>query len=325
MKKRKLLEINSIKCWTGITVKGIIPETVYYGDSYGDYTDVIYSKIAKEACGNTVMKIGSRNFDIQHHTYVMGILNVTPDSFSDGGKFLTVDAAMKHVEKMVVDGADIIDVGGESTRPGFQEVSAEEELERVMPVIRGIKKNFDIPVSLDTWKSDVAILAVKEGVDLINDISCMKDIKMPAVIAENGCAYCLMHNREGQLSDGNLLPEIMTDLRGALDRADAAGIKREQMMIDPGIGFAKSYKQNLLVLNRLEEFHCFGLPILLGVSRKSVIGMTLDVPVEKRLEGTLATTVYGVMKHCAFVRVHDVKENVRAVRMAEAILNCADE
>lgn len=325
MKKRKLLEISSIKCWTGINVKGIIPETVYGRDSYGDYTDVIWSKIAKEACGNTVMKIGSRNFDIQHHTYVMGILNVTPDSFSDGGKFSTVDAAMNHVERMIADGADIIDVGGESTRPGFQKVSAEEELERVMPVIRGIKKNFEIPVSLDTWKSDVAILAVKEGVDMINDISCMNDIKMPAVIAESGCTYCLMHNREGQLSDENLLPEMIDDLNAALDKASAAGIKREQIIIDPGIGFAKSYKQNLLVLNRLEDFHCFGLPILLGTSRKSVIGLTLDVPVEERLEGTLATTVYGVMKHCAFVRVHDVKENVRAVRMAEAVLNCADE
>ena len=271
------------------------------------------------------MKIGSRDFDVQHHTYIMGILNVTPDSFSDGGRFLTVDDAMKHAEKMIGDGADIVDIGGESTRPGFQAVSAEEELERVMPVIRGIKKNFDIPVSLDTWKSEVAALAVKEGVDLINDISCMKDIKMPVIIAESGCAYCLMHNRERQLSDENLLPEMINDLRAALDKADAAGIKREQIMIDPGIGFAKSYEQNLLVLNRLEKFHCFGLPILLGTSRKSVIGLTLDVPVEERLEGTLATTVYGVMKGCGFVRVHDIKENVRAIRMAEAILNCADK
>lgn len=271
------------------------------------------------------MKIGSRNFDIQHHTYVMGILNVTPDSFSDGGRFLTVDNAMKHVEKMIADGADIIDVGGESTRPGFRTVSAEEELERVMPVIREIRKNFDIPLSLDTWKSDVAAFAVKEGVDLINDISCMSDKKMAMVVAQSGCSYCLMHNRDEQLSDEDLLPGMMNDLGTALDEADAAGIKRERIMIDPGIGFAKSYEQNLLVLNKLEEFHCFGLPILLGTSRKSVIGLTLDVPVEERLEGTLATTVYGVMKHCAFVRVHDVKENVRAVRMTEAILNCADE
>lgn len=267
------------------------------------------------------MKIGRHDFDIQRHTYVMGILNVTPDSFSDGGRYMAADAAMRHVEKMIADGADIIDVGGESTRPGFQEVTVEEELERILPVIREIKRNFDIPVSLDTWKADVADAAVKEGVDLINDISCMKDGKMAGIVAGSGCTYCLTHNRAEQLSDDNYMSEIVGDLGTALNHAEAAGVKKEQIIIDPGIGFAKSYEQNLKVLKRLEELHCFGLPILLGTSRKSVIGLTLDVPVQERLEGTLATTVYGVMKRCAFVRVHDVKENVRVIRMAEAIQN----
>lgn len=263
------------------------------------------------------MKIGSREFDVKHHTYVVGILNVTPDSFSDGGKFATLDRAMEHAERMIAEGADMIDVGGESTRPGYQPVSAKEEIERVLPVIRKIKTTYDVPVSLDTWKPEVARAALAAGVDMINDISCMKEREMAALVAESGCAYCLMHNRDG-LEAGSKVKE---DLTAALETAWQAGVRTEQVMIDPGIGFAKTYEQNLAVLNGIEELHCFGLPILIGASRKSVIGHALDLPVEERLEGTLAITAYAVMKRCAFVRVHDVKENVRVIKMIESIVN----
>lgn len=276
------------------------------------------------------MKIGSREFDVKHHTYVAGILNVTPDSFSDGGKFNAPDRAMEHVERMLLEGADIIDVGGESTRPGYQAVPAKEEIERVLPVIRKIKKAYDVPVSLDTWKPEVARAALAEGVDMINDISCMKERGMAELVAGSGCAYCLMHNRDGfseeecrkgRTGDGR---KVREELGTVLEAAWQAGMKTEQVIVDPGIGFAKTYRQNLAVLNGIEELHCFGLPILIGVSRKSVIGHTLDLPVEERLEGTLAVTAYAVMKRCAFVRVHDVKENVRVIKMIESILNVPD-
>lgn len=263
------------------------------------------------------MKIGSREFDVKHHTYVVGILNVTPDSFSDGGKFDTPDRAMEHVERMIAEGADIIDVGGESTRPGYQAVSAKEEIERVLPVIRKIKTTYDVPVSLDTWKPEVAKAALAEGVNMINDISCMREREMAALVAESGCAYCLMHNRDG--FEAGL--KVKEELTAALETAWQAGVRTEQVMIDPGIGFAKTYEQNLAVLNGIEELHCFDLPILIGASRKSVIGYALDLPVEERLEGTLAITAYAVMKRCAFVRVHDVKENVRVIKMLESIVN----
>ena len=263
------------------------------------------------------MKIGSREFDVKHHTYVVGILNVTPDSFSDGGKFATLDRALEQVGRMIADGADMIDVGGESTRPGYQSVSSKEEIERVLPVIRKIKTTYDVPVSLDTWKPEVARAALAVGVDMINDISCMKEREMAALVAESGCAYCLMHNRDGLIEAGSMVKE---DLAAALETAWQAGIRPGQVVVDPGIGFAKTYEQNLAVLNKIEELHCFDLPILIGASRKSVIGYALDLPVEERLEGTLAITAYAVMKRCAFVRVHDVKENVRVIKMMESIV-----
>ncbi len=264
------------------------------------------------------MKIGSREFDVKYHTYVVGILNVTPDSFSDGGKYDTLGSAMDHAERMIAEGADIIDIGGESTRPGYQPVSVKEEIERVLPVIRKLKTTYDVPVSLDTWKPAVARAALAAGVDMINDISCMKEREMAALVAESGCAYCLMHNRDGLIEGGSKVKE---DLAAALETAWQAGVRTEQVMIDPGIGFAKTYEQNLAVLNKIEELHCFGLPILVGASRKSLIGHALDLPVEERLEGTLAITAYAVMKRCAFVRVHDVKENVRVIKMLESIVN----
>lgn len=254
-------------------------------------------------------------------TYVMGILNVTPDSFSDGGKWDCPDQALRHVEEMVQAGADIIDIGGESTRPGYVMVSDQEEIDRVSPVIEAVKAEFDIPVSLDTYKGTVAKAGIAAGADLINDIWGLKyDDKIARVIAESGLACCLMHNRKNAVYR-DFMQDLTDDLKGTLSLAAEAGIERDRIILDPGIGFAKSYEQNLEAIGRLEELRTLGCPVLLGCSRKSVIGLTLDLPVDQRMEGTLATTVVAVMKGCMFVRVHDVKENVRAIKMAEAVLN----
>ncbi len=268
------------------------------------------------------MKIGNREFDTAGHTYVMGILNMTPDSFSDGGKWKGMDAALAHVREMTGRGASLIDVGGESTRPGYTRISDEEEIARTAPVIEKIKSEFDIPVSLDTYKSEVARAGIQAGADMINDIWGLRgDPAMPSVIAESGAVCCLMHNRQEPASD-NAVEEALRDLAETIRLADRAGIAKDKIILDPGIGFGKTYGQNLEMLHCMEQLHMFGYPLLLGASRKSVIGLTLELPVEERLEGTLVTTVLAVMKHYAFVRVHDVREHVRAIRMTEAIRDC---
>lgn len=266
------------------------------------------------------MQIGNRDFKVSGKTYVMGILNVTPDSFSDGGKWNRMDAALAHVEEMLKDGMDVLDIGGESTRSGYTLLSDEEETERVVPVIEAVKARFDVPVSLDTYKSRVAQAGIEAGADLINDIWGLKyDGQMAKVIAESGLPCCLMHNRK-DTDYRSFMQDVAADLADCLHLAECAGISQDKIILDPGVGFAKSYEQNLQVINNMEQLHVLGCPILLGTSRKSVIGLTLDLPASERLEGTLVTTVMAVMKGCMFVRVHDVKENVRAIRMAEAIL-----
>ena len=266
------------------------------------------------------MKIGNREFDIKNKIYIMGILNVTPDSFSDGGRFNELDAALFHAEEMIREGADIIDIGGESTRPGYTVITEAEEIERVVPVIEKVTANFDIPVSIDTYKSAVAEAALKSGAHMVNDIwGLKKDPEMAEAIARRGAACCLMHNRE--IADySDFVADMVKDLAESVKIAEKAGISREKIMIDPGVGFAKSYEQNLMAISNVEALHQLGLPVMLATSRKSVIGLALDLPKDQRMEGTLATTVMGVMKGCSFVRVHDVKENKRAILMAEAIL-----
>lgn len=265
------------------------------------------------------MIIGNREFG--NHTYVMGILNVTPDSFSDGGKFNDVDRALKHTQKLINDGADIIDVGGESTRPDYTKISDDEEISRVLPVIEKIKQNFDIPVSVDTYKSKVALAAANAGADLINDIWGLKyDNNMARVICETNTACCLMHNRKNA-EYKSFVDDVLNDLRETVEIAKKAGIKDDKIILDVGVGFAKSYEQNLIITNNLERIHELGYPLLLGTSRKSMIGLTLDLPSKERVEGTIATTVIGVVKGCRFVRVHDVRENKRAIMMTEAIIN----
>ena len=235
------------------------------------------------------MKIGNRFFDTQNHTYIMGILNITPDSFSDGGKWNHLDEALRHTEAMIADGADIIDIGGESTRPGHTPVSAEEEAQRVLPVIEAVRKRFDIPISVDTFKSSVAESAIQAGADLVNDIWGLKyDSEMGAVIAKYDVACCLMHNKSNT-EYNNFLIDMLSETQECVNLARKAGIKDEKIILDPGVGFGKTFEMNLETMNHLELFKDLGFPVLLGTSRKSMIGLALDLPVDQRVEGTLAT------------------------------------
>ncbi|MBR7144079.1 MAG: dihydropteroate synthase [Lentisphaeria bacterium] len=266
------------------------------------------------------MIIGNRVFDAEHRTYIMGILNVTPDSFSDGGKFNQMDAALYHAEEMIRDGADIVDVGGESTRPGHTVISDDEEISRVAPVIEAIKSRFDIPVSIDTYKGKVTEAALKAGADLVNDIWGFKfDHKVAELTAQYGAACCLMHNRS-EPTYQDYLNDVVADLKECVRIAKDVGISDDKIILDPGVGFGKTYQMNLEIINHVDMLHSLGFPILLGTSRKSVIGQTLNLPTDQRVEGTLATTVVGVLKGCAFVRVHDIKENKRVIQMTEAIM-----
>ena len=270
------------------------------------------------------MQIGNREFQTSGKTYIMGILNVTPDSFSDGGRWNQFDVAMRHVEDMLNEGMDVVDVGGESTRPGYTKISDQEEIDRVAPVIEAIKARFDVPISLDTYKSGVARAGITAGADLINDIWGLKyDPEMARVIAEANLPCCLMHNRENA-SYAEFFPEMLEDLKETLRLADAAGIHRDKIILDPGVGFAKSLENNLECVRRLGDLiRAFELPVLLGTSRKSMIGLTLNLPSDQRVEGTVATSVMAAMAGCMFVRVHDVQANARAVKMTEAICHGA--
>lgn len=264
--------------------------------------------------------IGNKEFDLENKCYIMGILNVTPDSFSDGGKWNNMDSALKHTEEMIKEGASIIDIGGESTRPGHVVISEGEEIERVVPIIERVKKEFDIVVSIDSYKSNVVEAALKVGADLVNDIWGLKhDERMAELIAKSGAACCLMHNRH-EANYNNFMEDMKNDLRETIKIAQKAGIAKDKIILDPGVGFGKTYENNLTAINHLEELKELGYPVLLATSRKSVIGLTLDLPADQRVEGTVATSVMGVMKGASFVRVHDVKENLRAIRMTEAIL-----
>ncbi len=316
------------------------------------------------------MKIGNRDFDFNsHHVYVMGILNITPDSFSDGGKYTDKDTILNHTREMIDAGADIVDVGGESTRPGHVQITVQEEIERVTSVISLIKDSFDIPVSIDTYKAEVASAALEAGADVINDIWGLKyrddnisekserepgesknnSVEMGHIAAETGVPVILMHNdhlgRSLEERNGKALEEFLRDNPGrsavellsvvgedrVADRvvwgleesvkiALDAGIKKENIILDPGIGFAKTQRENLLVMKYLADIvRRLDYPMLLATSRKSMIGNALDLPADEREEGTIVTSILGARAGCKMIRVHDVEKNVRALKMLDAI------
>jgi len=275
-----------------------------------------------------IYKFGDVEFDFSKRTYVMGILNVTPDSFSDGGRYFTLDLALEHALKMIEDGADIIDVGGESTRPGSDPVSIEEELRRVTPVIKELAKRTKVPISIDTYKSEVARQALDNGALIVNDISGLRfDEKMAEVVAEYKASVVLMHIKgtpktmQQNPEYKDVISEIYSYLSESVDLALSAGIK--QIIVDPGIGFGKRLIDNLEIIRRLREFKSLGYPILIGVSRKSFIGNILNLPVDQRLEGTAGAVAISVWNGANIVRVHDVKEMVRVVRIVDAIKKTA--
>ncbi|TYS61805.1 dihydropteroate synthase [Sutcliffiella horikoshii] len=268
----------------------------------------------------TKLTCGPYNLPLGERTLIMGILNATPDSFSDGGKYNEVERAVLRAEELVEQGADILDIGGESTRPGAEKVSLEMELERVIPVIQAISKEVQVPISIDTYKAEVARQAIQAGAHIINDVWGAKgDPDMPAVAAELQVPIILMQNRK-ERDYHQLIPDMISDLFESITLVKHAGVKDENIILDPGIGFAKTYEDNIKVMQKLEHFHTLGYPLLLGTSRKRFIGHVLDLPAEERMEGTGATVCLGIQKGCHIVRVHDVKEIARMAKMMDAML-----
>ncbi|MCP8618195.1 dihydropteroate synthase [Salirhabdus salicampi] len=261
-----------------------------------------------------------KKYDLLKETLVMGILNITPDSFSDGGKFLREGNAVKQAESMVQNGAHIIDIGGESTRPGHKPVSAEEETERIVPVFQALSNKVQVPLSVDTYKAKTAEAALKHGADIINDVwGAKKDPDIADVAANHNAPIVLMHNRENKHYD-DLMEDMKRDLYESINIAKKAGVPDHNIILDPGIGFAKTMKQNLLVIRRLHELQIMGYPILLGTSRKSFIGHVLNAGVDERVEGTGATVCIGIEKGAHIVRVHDVKSMARIAKMTDAMI-----
>ncbi len=266
------------------------------------------------------MVIGNKTFDTKNNFYIMGIVNYTPDSFSDGGNYNNIDGALYRIENMINDGADIIDIGGESTRPNHVKISDDEEVSRILPLLEAARKRFDIPISLDTYKSGVVKQALPY-IDMVNDIHGLKwDNELASIIAENNLACCIMHNRDNR-NYGDFWGEFMADMKSSIDLAKSANIADNKIMIDAGIGFVKSYEQNLAAVNRTNELQSLGYPILIATSNKGFIGITTGNEVGDRIYGTVATTVIGAMKGASFFRVHDVKANRDALLMTQAIIN----
>ncbi|MGE5587966.1 MAG: dihydropteroate synthase [Clostridia bacterium] len=273
------------------------------------------------------LKLREHTLMLGERTYIMGIVNVTPDSFSDGGQHATTEAAVDHARRLVDEGADIIDIGGESTRPGARPVPLDEEMERIIHVVKRLAADTPVPISVDTYKSEVAEAALEAGAHMVNDISALRlDARLGEVVARAGVPVVLMHMKglprdmqENPRYD-SVVGEILGFLRDAVARAESCGIPRDDIVIDPGIGFGKTVAHNLEILRRLKEFRSLGLPILVGTSRKSVIGKVLNLPVDQRLEGTAATVALAIASGADIVRVHDVRYMVRVARMADAIV-----
>ncbi len=265
-----------------------------------------------------IAEIGGHRFEWGSRTYVMGIVNVTPDSFSGDGLGDDRGAAIAQGLRMVEEGADLLDVGGESTRPGHVPISATEEIARTEEVIRKLSKEAGVPVSIDTYKIDVAEAAVAVGATIVNDVwGLARTPALAELAARHDCALVVMHNQDGTDYPGDVIAEIKRFLRASVDEAIAAGVPRERILIDPGIGFGKTADQNWEVIRRLEELRELRQPVLIGTSRKSFIGKLLDLPVTDRVEGTAATVTAAIMRGADVVRVHDVREMVRVVRVAD--------
>ncbi|WP_252315134.1 dihydropteroate synthase [Sinobaca sp. H24] len=267
-----------------------------------------------------IIRWGNHSLDLSTRTYIMGILNITPDSFSDGGRYNQIENAIERTREMIENGADIIDVGGESTRPGYEPVSVEEELDRVLPVIRALASRFDVPISIDTYKAETAKQAVAAGAGIINDIWGAKaDPDMASAAALCDVPIILMHNRDNK-EYTDLMEDMKKDISESVNICKKAGVKEEYIILDPGIGFAKTYEQNLEAMRRMREFTDLGYPVLLGSSRKSLIAKTLNLPSAERVEGTAATVSLGIERGCSIVRVHDVLEMKRTALMMDAML-----
>ncbi|MRH44960.1 dihydropteroate synthase [Aquibacillus halophilus] len=261
-----------------------------------------------------------KSYNLNEKTLVMGILNVTPDSFSDGGRYDQLDDAVKQAVTMMQQGADIIDIGGESTRPNHTPVSLDEELNRVLPIIKAVSKAVNVPVSIDTYKAETARQAIEAGASIINDVwGAKKDPEIAEVAARHDVPIILMHNRDNK-NYNSIIDDMKEDLKESIKIALDAGVKQEKIILDPGIGFAKTVEDNLVVLRNLHQFAELGYPILLGTSRKSLIGKVLDLPVEERDEGTGATVCYGITKGINIVRVHNVNLTVRMTKMMDAMM-----
>ncbi|MCD4840097.1 dihydropteroate synthase [Neobacillus sedimentimangrovi] len=271
-----------------------------------------------------MIKCGPYTLDTSKKTIIMGILNATPDSFSDGGKYNKVDLAVERAKEMVANGADIIDIGGESTRPGFEPVSVEEELKRVIPIIEAVSKHVQVPISIDTYKAETARRAIEAGAHIINDVWGAKaDDQMGAVAAKYNVPIILMHNRKDR-NYSFFIRDVLNDLYESIAIVKKAGVKDENIILDPGIGFAKDYQENLLMMQNLDKLVMLGYPVLLGTSRKSMIGQALNLPVHERMEGTGATVCYGIQKGCQIIRIHDVKEMSRMAKMMDTLIGKGD-
>lgn len=271
------------------------------------------------------MKIRNTNFDFKNKAYIMGILNVTPDSFSDGSKYIDQDKAIGHALEMVKEGASIIDIGGESTRPGSTPITSAEELRRILPVIRGVRKVSDVVISVDTYRPETWKAAHAAGADLLNDISGGIDDEMVDLCADLACPILLMHNRRDR-NYKDFWKEFLEDMHARVDHAIKHGIKPDKIILDPGVGFAKDYEKDLIAINRLDELVSMGFPVVLATSKKRFIGTALNgLAVDERSEGTMATTAVGILKGARIFRVHNVKENYRIANMTMAILNEGSE
>jgi len=288
----------------------------------------VFLKDYKNNRNKKSFSIGKKKFDLISHTLVMGIINVTPDSFYDVGKYNHKDQAVKRISEMIADGADIIDIGGLSSRPGSKPVSPEEELERTIPVVESVSNSFDTLISIDTYRSEIASEAISAGAHMVNDISAFTmDKNMAGMVADKGASVTLMHmqgkpeSMQKNPQYENVIDEIYEYLDGKASAAIDAGISPDKIALDPGLGFGKTLDHNLSILKKISEFSSMGYPIMIGASRKSFIGAVLDLPVEDRLEGSLAAAVWSVINGVNILRVHDVAETVRSVKIARAIMS----